>query len=404
MKVAFVHPDLGLGGAERLIVDAAMSLQELGHEVVIYTAHHDPSHAFPETTRALRVCVRGDFLPREICGRGHVLCASVRNAYTAACLALSGLRADVVIVDQISTCVPILRAIGSRVIFYVHFPDKLLASRGSWLRRVYRFPFDLLEELTTGCAHRILVNSRFTAAAFRGSFRFLARRDPDVLYPSVALPSEEEQQKTKPPYLVSLNRYERKKRVDLAIEALALVEGIDLAIAGGYDTRVLENVEYHEELRRLAADLGLQGRVVFERSISDARRVELLRSAVCLVYTPPEEHFGIVPLEAMALGCPVLAVNSGGPLETVVDGTTGFLVDADPRAFACAIQRLLDNPRLAADMRRAARDHIRSHFARPVFAARLEAICADVSNGPRKLCGRVVVVENIDGPNNKHKQ
>ena len=49
MRVGFCHPDLGLGGAERLVVDAAVALVERGHEVVIYTAHHDPKRAFTET-------------------------------------------------------------------------------------------------------------------------------------------------------------------------------------------------------------------------------------------------------------------------------------------------------------------------------------------------------------------
>lgn len=66
LRIAFVHPDLGIGvfkhpepaagpdniaagGAERLVVDAALGLQKLGHEVVIYTSHHDPNHCFDET-------------------------------------------------------------------------------------------------------------------------------------------------------------------------------------------------------------------------------------------------------------------------------------------------------------------------------------------------------------------
>lgn len=49
MKVAVVHPDLGIGGAERLIVDAAVALKERGHEIIVYTSHHDTNHCFPET-------------------------------------------------------------------------------------------------------------------------------------------------------------------------------------------------------------------------------------------------------------------------------------------------------------------------------------------------------------------
>jgi alpha-1,3/alpha-1,6-mannosyltransferase len=49
VKVVFVHPDLGIGGAERAVVDAALALKSKGHEVRFLTAHHDPAHCFQET-------------------------------------------------------------------------------------------------------------------------------------------------------------------------------------------------------------------------------------------------------------------------------------------------------------------------------------------------------------------
>ena len=49
LRIAFIHPDLGLGGAERLIVDAAVELRAAGHDVQLYTAHHDPRRCFGET-------------------------------------------------------------------------------------------------------------------------------------------------------------------------------------------------------------------------------------------------------------------------------------------------------------------------------------------------------------------
>lgn len=49
LRVVFVHPDLGIGGAERAVVDAALALKSRGHSVTFLTAHHDPSHCFQET-------------------------------------------------------------------------------------------------------------------------------------------------------------------------------------------------------------------------------------------------------------------------------------------------------------------------------------------------------------------
>lgn len=46
--IVFFHPDLGIGGAERLVVDAAVGLQNLGHKVIIFTSYCDPGHCFDE--------------------------------------------------------------------------------------------------------------------------------------------------------------------------------------------------------------------------------------------------------------------------------------------------------------------------------------------------------------------
>ena len=78
--------------------------------------------------------------------------------------------------------------------------------------------------------------------------------------------------------------------------------------------------------------LGLQ--VCLVQSFTDAQKWALLAACTAVVYTPEGEHFGIVPLEAMACSRPVIAVNSGGPRETVVHGRTGLLCTADPLAFA----------------------------------------------------------------------
>jgi alpha-1,3/alpha-1,6-mannosyltransferase len=56
--IVFLHPDLGIGGAERLVVDAAVGLQKRGHRVVIFTSHCDPAHCFDEARdgRVLHTC------------------------------------------------------------------------------------------------------------------------------------------------------------------------------------------------------------------------------------------------------------------------------------------------------------------------------------------------------------
>jgi alpha-1,3/alpha-1,6-mannosyltransferase len=68
--------------------------------------------------------------------------------------------------------------------------------------------------------------------------------------------------------------------------------------------------------------------VLFLLSVPGAFKDTLLEQSKLLLYTPINEHFGIVPVEAMRVGLPVLASNTGGPLETIVEGETGWLRDA----------------------------------------------------------------------------
>jgi alpha-1,3/alpha-1,6-mannosyltransferase len=93
-----------------------------------------------------------------------------------------------------------------------------------------------------------------------------------------------------------------------------------------------------QELKNRAVEAGVSGRVRFLPSITDKRRNELLNECQCLLYTPSNEHFGIVPLEAALASKPVIACKSGGPLETVVDGRTGFLREPDAAQWADAVR------------------------------------------------------------------
>jgi alpha-1,3/alpha-1,6-mannosyltransferase len=355
LNVVFLHPDLGIGGAERLVVDAAVAMKESGHSVQFITNHHNSSHCFEETKDGtLPVMVVGDWLPRTVLGKCYALCSYVRMIYAAVYLTFfSSFNPDVVFVDQISVCIPILNYMTCKIIFYCHYPDQLLAAHDNTLKRYYRLPLDWLEEKTTACADSILVNSYFTLSVFKNTFRSIEKL-PEVVYPSintaifdntksVNLDNIIEVESGK--FILSINRFERKKNLELAIHSLSLLteKNIKLVLAGGYDPFNLENIEYFQELVKLVQDMNLSNRIIFLKSPSDTVKISLLRQCSCLVYTPSNEHFGIVPLEAMYCSKPVVAVNNGGPKETIENDYNGFLQNAKPKNFANAIKLIVEN-------------------------------------------------------------
>ncbi|KAL9085051.1 MAG: hypothetical protein Q9165_007792 [Trypethelium subeluteriae] len=379
-SVVFLHPDLGIGGAERLVIDAAVGLQNRGHKVTIFTSHCDPKHCFDEARDGtLDVRVRGNtVIPPSLFSRLSILCAILRQLHLVLSIAvftneLTSLKPTYFLVDQLSACIPLLRLLAprkTRILFYCHFPDKLLVREekgdGGWAVRLlqwgkkrYRVPFDWVEEWSTGSADGIVVNSRFTRGVFKQAFPGLKERVPGVVYPCVDTESKTTSEKAMSggerlwqgkKVVLSINRFERKKDVGLAVKAYAGLkskerEGTRLVVAGGYDPRISENVSYHKELVALAESFDLRTAtarnavsalsipsdidVLFLLSVPNQLKSTLLSAARLLLYTPQNEHFGIVPLEAMLAGLPVLAANSGGPTETVVDGKTGWLRNAD---------------------------------------------------------------------------
>ena len=165
VRIVFIHPDLGIGGAERLIIDAALALKSKNHNVNIVTSHHDVNHCFIETKNDdLNVISVGDWLPRTLFGKCAALCATIRMFWAAFYLTvMSDLAPEVIICDQISNAIPILRLFSkAKIIFYCHFPDMLLTQRKNLMKKLYRKVMDNIEEYTTGKADLILVNSHFT--------------------------------------------------------------------------------------------------------------------------------------------------------------------------------------------------------------------------------------------------
>ncbi|MGA0568101.1 glycosyltransferase [Rathayibacter sp. KR2-224] len=166
--------------------------------------------------------------------------------------------------------------------------------------------------------------------------------------------------------ILSVGRLVPRKGVDIVIDALARLvkNGVDaelvvLGSSGGAS-------EADPEVARLADSAkasGVADRVRFMGQVDQTELPRWYRSADVVVCTPWYEPFGIVPLEAMACGVPVVAAAVGGLRDTVVDEGTGLLVppfDAD--ATASAIERLLTDPETRTEYGRAGRERVRTRY------------------------------------------
>jgi glycosyltransferase involved in cell wall biosynthesis len=163
--------------------------------------------------------------------------------------------------------------------------------------------------------------------------------------------------------LVMVGRLVERKGVETVIQALPRIGATELLIAGGPDAAHLDADPDVRRLRAEAQRHGVADRVHFLGRVLRDDMPALLRSADLLVTVPWYEPFGIVPLEAMACGKPVVASAVGGLLDTVVPDLTGVLVPPRrPDVLAESIASLLCDPLRLQSMGLAAVDRARSRF------------------------------------------
>ncbi len=180
-----------------------------------------------------------------------------------------------------------------------------------------------------------------------------------------------------------------RKGIDNIILALAKITASRtrpprLLIVGG-DTEEI-SPDNHEEVKRLydlAATVGVAELLTFVGRRRQSVLKEYYSAADVCVSTPWYEPFGLVPLEAMACGTPMIVSEVGGMKFTVQDGKTGFHVPPkDPAALARRIELVLDNPALRDELGRRARERVEQYFTWPQVARRTATVYAELLETP----------------------
>jgi glycosyltransferase involved in cell wall biosynthesis len=342
MTTAIVHDFLTQrGGAERVVLHIASQVQD----PVIVTSTYAPTSTFPEF-RKLPIWadhIVSDADAEKFRRRAFSYGKSFREKDLSF--------ADEVVIST-STFAHHVRSEDALVYWYT--PPRFLYDPAAYFsRRAVAKSFELAtttfrhQDRKAARAHRrhLAVSAR-TARRLHDAYGI----DAEVLYPPFD-PSRFEgsvDAHTGSPSALVVSRLLPYKRVDIAIEACAQA-GIPLTVIGrGPD---------EERLRSIAPDL-----VTFAGTVSDEELIDAYDKH-SMVLVPGIEDFGYIPLEAASRGRPVVAAREGGPAETVLDGTTGFLVaGADPKPWADAILRASEMEWSVSAMRRSAGRFDAQHF------------------------------------------
>lgn len=176
------------------------------------------------------------------------------------------------------------------------------------------------------------------------------------------------------PFILYLGRLNWKKGLDRLISAMALIDCIDLVIAGN------DEEGYRRTLETIAHKLGVTRKIKFIGPVSGARKWAVLRKAHMLLLPSFSENFGMVVLEAMAVGCPVVVTAEVGLAAAVNASGAGLVVEGNPEQLAAAITYLENHEMRRIQMGEAGRKAAVEQFSWARIAAEIENLyreCAD---------------------------
>jgi glycosyltransferase involved in cell wall biosynthesis len=225
----------------------------------------------------------------------------------------------------------------AKLICYCHTPPRYLyglpTARKFTNNKVIRFIVAILNHFLrlkdfrfSQNVDQYLANSRTTAARIQKFYR----RDSIIINPPVDLPKNNLRSKNYDlkNYFLTGGRLARAKRFDIAIQACNQLN-LKLKIFGRDFANTLE------DLKNISGPT-----IEFIGEVTQEEKAKLYQNAQAFIFSADQEDFGIVPVESMAYGCPVIAYRSGGVTETVVENKTGvFFDDLTPESCVDAIQQ-----------------------------------------------------------------
>lgn len=380
MRIAVWH-NLPSGGGKRALYYHVRGLVERGHSVEAWCPSTSDrnylplnelitEHVIPINIRPNGRSVAQSSLLRQFHGE-QLRQAKALDEHCQRCAEEIN-RGDFDILFANSSVIHAVSSIGRYVktkkVLYLQEPNRWLYEAGegglpwiaipaasrSWMRPRYMrwFLFDLIrtqqlrilardERLNASAFDLILVNSYFS----REGLLRLYGLDSRVCYVGVDTKLFVNHRCPRENFIVSVGALGRHKNVELIITAVSKIPAPRPHLVWIANT-VWE--QYYGEMR----DLAESRNVTFEArlNVSDKELVDTLNRATAMVYAPRLEPFGLAPLEANACGLPVVAVAEGGVRESIIDGLNGLLVQPQPESIAHAIQRLVQDKHLTAQL------------------------------------------------------
>ena len=342
MKIAVFY-NLSFGGAKRVVFEHVKGLRDKGHIIDLYTLNpendiFDPS-VFCRKTYSYKINLTSayPFIKRFI--KDYKNFFTLKNLHKEIAAEIDSRNYDIVLVhpDKLTQAPFLLRFLKTPSAYYCQEPLRIayeyayrLKEKVDFLRRIY-------EESTRLYRKQIDRQNVRAASLTIASCDHIRERMIEAyeVYPKVVYCGVDEK---------IFHPMSKKKKNKV------LYVGSSNVVTDGYDLTEKALQHLPRNIRPQLHELSWK-KQNGER-LTEKELVKIYSQSIVTLCTSKLETFGLVPLESMACGVPVIATKVGGHRETVVDGETGFLVDFDPKEIAGKIMLLLQNPELSRKLGR----------------------------------------------------
>ena len=375
MKLVLVHPFLYTrGGAERVVLKVAQHFKSK-----VYCSIYDPETTFSEfkdlDVEVIKTKTEPLFSPFP---------KRIKDAAVAGIQFYSLKLDDYDVINAQGTPSEWIRNRNSPVVWYCFSPNReafdlydwRMKKRNALQRALYWSfiqPYRSIESSVAPKIEHIFTLSRVT----QGRLRKYIKVDSEILYPGVDYERFYCGEYKK--YFFYPSRIAPEKRFELAIDAFKKFRAKvkdkkwKLIIAGALIKERPDHVEYYERIKEM-----IKGYGEIRLNIPTNEILKLYADSFAVLFTPINEDFGLIPLEAMSSYKPCIAVNEGGPAEIIRNGENGFLISS-AEEMAGKMKLLAENKNLAEEMGRKGRKYVERNFTWKKFLERFEKVCKSVA-------------------------
>jgi glycosyltransferase involved in cell wall biosynthesis len=375
MRLLLMQPYLNLqGGVERVILKIAQH-----YKATIYTLEYNPKTTFPEFSDVdIKMIKSGTGISKILPYRAS---QGFRYGYNFYNLKVKD---DYDVINSHISPSEWVRHNNKRVLWYCHTPPRevydlyevRMKNRSRKDKLIYAAMVGTYKLIARGIVkniEEIATNSSNTNERIKKYYS----RSATVINPGID--AERFRNEGDERYFFYPSRIVVNKRQDYVIEAFkhfvkrTKSSRYKLVLAGTL-SKDPEHAEYLEKLKKQAHGL----KVEIIQNPSDQKLIGLYSRCSAVLFAAINEDFGIVPLEAMASSKPVISVNEGGPVETVIEGKTGFLVNS-PSEMAERMLYLSENRKTAEEMGRAGRRRADADYTWDSFFSKFDQSLKRVS-------------------------